>query len=48
VQIAAASRDLVFPAEDTLFTSGTLGRYSPKLVELADKYAAEPAGVPAD
>ena len=48
VQIEPARRDLVLPAEDTLFTSGTLGRYSPKLVELADKYAVEPAGIPAD
>jgi NADH-quinone oxidoreductase subunit G len=48
VQIETVRRDLVFPAEDTLFTSGTLGRYSPKLVELADKYAVEPAGIPAD
>jgi NADH-quinone oxidoreductase subunit G len=34
VQIAEARpprRDLVLPAEDTLFTSGTLGRYSAKL-----------------
>ena len=48
VQIAPARRDLVLPADDTLFTSGTLGRYSPKLMELADKYAVEPAGIPAD
>ena len=48
VQIASARIDLVLPAEDTLFTSGTLGRYSPKLVELADKYSHEPAGIPAD
>ena len=48
VQIEVGRRDLVLPAEDTLFTSGTLGRYSPKLVELADKYSHEPAGIPAD
>ena len=48
VQIEAGRRDLVLPAEDTLFTSGTLGRYSPKMVELADKYSHEPAGIPAD
>lgn len=48
IQIAPARRDLVLPADDTLFTSGTLGRFSPKLNELADKYAAEPAGIPAD
>jgi NADH-quinone oxidoreductase subunit G len=48
IQIAPARRDLVLPSDDTLFTSGTLGRYSPKLTELADKYAVEPAGIPAD
>jgi len=32
-------RDLVLPAKDTLFTSGTLGRYSPKLTELAGRYS---------
>ena len=48
VQIESSRRDLVLPAEDNLFTSGTLGRYSPKLVELADKYSHEPAGIPAD
>ncbi len=48
VQIETGRRDLVLPAEDNLFTSGTLGRYSPKLVELADKYSHEPAGIPAD
>ena len=48
VQIESGRKDLVLPAQDTLFTSGTLGRYSPKLVELADKYSHEPAGIPAD
>jgi NADH-quinone oxidoreductase subunit G len=48
VQIEIGRRDLVLPADDTLFTSGTLGRYSPKMIELADKYAVEPAGIPAD
>jgi len=32
-------RDLVLPAKDTLFTSGTLGRYSPKLMELTARYS---------
>ena len=27
-------RDLVLPAVDTLFTSGTLGRYSPMLADV--------------
>ena len=48
VQIETGRRDLVLPAEDNLFTSGTLGRYSPKMTELADKYSHEPAGIPAD
>ncbi|MGI4758313.1 MAG: molybdopterin-dependent oxidoreductase [Janthinobacterium lividum] len=48
VQIEGVRRDLVLPADDNLFTSGTLGRYSPKLMELADKYSHEPAGIPAD
>jgi NADH-quinone oxidoreductase subunit G len=29
-----ARRDLVLPAQDTLFTSGTLGKYSPMLASL--------------
>ena len=48
VQIDAARRDLVLPANDSLFTSGTLGRFSPKLVELQEKYTHEPIGIPAD
>lgn len=48
VQIEAQRRDLVLSANDTLFTSGTLGRFSPKLVELQEKYAHEPVGIPAD
>ena len=48
VQIEAGRRDLVLPANDTLFTSGTLGRFSPKLVELQEKYAHEPVGIAAD
>ena len=34
IQTAAPRRDLVLPANDTLFTSGTLGRYSPMLNDL--------------
>ena len=34
VQIQPARRDLVLPANDTLFTSGTLGRYSPMLNDI--------------
>ncbi|MBS1814588.1 MAG: molybdopterin-dependent oxidoreductase [Acidobacteria bacterium] len=40
VQISNATRrDLVLPANDTLFTSGTLGRYSPKLTQLVERYS---------
>ena len=35
VQIQPARRDLVLPANDSLFTSGTLGRYSPMLNDIA-------------
>ncbi|HEY5056550.1 MAG TPA: molybdopterin-dependent oxidoreductase [Acidobacteriaceae bacterium] len=31
IQVQTARRDLVLPSGDTLFTSGTLGRYSPAL-----------------
>ncbi len=34
VQIQPARRDLVLPANDSLFTSGTLGRYSPMLNDI--------------
>ena len=38
-------RDLAFPAVDTLFTSGTLGRYSPMLsdVERHQEQVSSPA-----
>lgn len=48
VQIDTNRRDLVLPANDGLFTSGTLGNFSPKLIELQQKYMTEPAGIPAD
>jgi NADH-quinone oxidoreductase chain G len=35
-------RDLVLPANDTLFTSGTLGRYSPMLNDVQQFQANEP------
>jgi NADH-quinone oxidoreductase subunit G len=49
VQIDAARKDLVLPSSDTLFTSGTLTRYSPMLqdvqrhqsTEVADHLAAD-------
>ena len=34
----AARRDLVLPANDALFTSGTLGRYSEKLAEVHESH----------
>jgi NADH-quinone oxidoreductase subunit G len=42
----ADRKDLVFPASDTLFTSGTLGRYSAKLNEVMESH--EPAETAAD
>ncbi len=36
VQIEGTRRDLVLPANDNLFTSGTLGQYSTKLAECRD------------
>jgi len=41
-------RDLVLPSGDTLFTSGTLGQYSPKLVEVQAAHAVDDAEVAAD
>jgi NADH-quinone oxidoreductase subunit G len=41
-------RDLVLPSGDTLFTSGTLGQYSPKLVEVQAAHAIDGAEVAAD
>jgi NADH-quinone oxidoreductase subunit G len=41
VQITSR-RDLVLPANDTLFTSGTLGRYSPMLNDVQQFQANEP------
>ncbi len=54
VQIETASgagtggRDLVFPARDTLFTSGTLGRYSPMLHSVMESHKTEAAEIAAD
>jgi NADH-quinone oxidoreductase subunit G len=45
-------RDLVLPANDTLFTSGTLGRYSAMLNDLqqheAGRHLAQPDQTAAD
>jgi len=45
---ALTQRDLVVPSHDTLFTSGTLGRYSRGLVELNRHEAKELAETAAD
>jgi NADH-quinone oxidoreductase subunit G len=41
-------RDLVLPANDTLFTSGTLGRYSESLTALRASHSEEPETTAAD
>jgi NADH-quinone oxidoreductase subunit G len=43
VQIDAARKDLVLPAADTLFTSGSLTRYSPMLQDVQRHQATEVA-----
>jgi NADH-quinone oxidoreductase subunit G len=43
VQIDAARKDLVLPAADTLFTSGSLTRYSPMLQDVQRHQASEVA-----
>ena len=54
VQIETASaatpnrRDLVLPSRDTLFTSGTLGRYSAILHSVHESHTIEPAETAAD
>ncbi len=45
---AAARRDLVMPARDTLFSSGTLGRYSNMLHSVMESHTTEPAETAAD
>ncbi len=43
IQTAGATRrDLVLPSDDTLFTSGTLGRYSPKLHQVMESHTVLP------
>ncbi|HEX6771314.1 MAG TPA: molybdopterin-dependent oxidoreductase, partial [Acidobacteriaceae bacterium] len=41
-------RDLVLPAQDALFTSGTLGRYCEKLQEVHEQHRKSPAEAAAD
>ena len=45
---AAHKPGLIVPANDTLFTSGTLGRYSRALNSVIERYEASPAKVAAD
>jgi NADH-quinone oxidoreductase subunit G len=47
VQISSR-KDLVLPAHDSLFTSGTLGRYSEMLATLNEKYRNKPTEIAAD
>ena len=44
----ATRRDLVLPADDALFTSGTLGRYSAKLAEVHESHRKSPTESAAD
>jgi NADH-quinone oxidoreductase subunit G len=46
--LASTAADLVLPAHDTLFTSATLGRYSPALQQLQQHQAHELAESAAD
>jgi NADH-quinone oxidoreductase subunit G len=49
IQPAGSRRDLVLPAEDTLFTSGTLGRYSDMLKSVVESHTTpNPAETAAD
>jgi len=48
VQISGARSGMVMPANDTLFTSGTLGNYSAMLNTLNEKYRNKPAEIAAD
>jgi len=45
---ALAGHDLIAPSHDTLFTSGTLGRYSPALKQVAQHQTKELAETAAD
>jgi NADH-quinone oxidoreductase subunit G len=39
---------LILPAEDSLFTSGTLGRYSPMLHSVMESHTTKPTETAAD
>ena len=51
VQIDTMRKDLVLPSGDTLFSSGTLGHYSPMLLDLQENESRkhiETLGIAAD
>jgi NADH-quinone oxidoreductase subunit G len=48
VPVSALAAGLIVPAHDTLFTSGTLGHYSPALKQLTQHQAKEVAATAAD
>ena len=49
IQTTGSRRDLVLPAEDSLFTSGTLGRYSDMMKAVVDSHTTpKPAETAAD
>jgi NADH-quinone oxidoreductase subunit G len=52
IEVQTARRDLVLPANDTLFTSGTLGRYSAMLTDVQQhenrRHAPQPNPTAAD
>jgi len=49
IQTTGSRRDLVLPAEDSLFTSGTLGRYSDMMKAVVDSHSTpNPAETAAD
>jgi NADH-quinone oxidoreductase subunit G len=48
ISLPAERRDLVLPAQDTLFTSGTLGRYSTMLHRVMESHTTKPAETAAD
>jgi NADH-quinone oxidoreductase subunit G len=45
---AAQKPELIAPAHDSLFTSGTLGRYSRALRSVMESHEVKPAEVAAD
>ena len=48
INTAPEAHSLILPSEDTLFTSGTLGRYSPKLHEVMESRTTKPTETAAD